>query len=687
MKDSVSGIFQASMRGGGYVVPDTAGTPDIRIAPTSAGTALHGDHVQVSIMRTKPGQTPKGQIVRILRHANHHILGRLSRAGRYCVVHPKNQKIGRRVEIHRQFSQEEVPDGSWVIVEIRQWASGPEDPLIGKLVDVLGTDADRGLPILLLIREGGVTPGFSPEIEAEAEALRDRPITHKDLHGRRDLRHQRVFTVDPATAKDFDDAVSLVQAGEEGWRIGVHIADVAHYVLPGSKLDEEAYERATSIYPVDRVIPMLPEALSNQLCSLRQAEDRLTMSVDFTVSTAGEVSQTELYASVIHSVRRFAYEEVQGIFDQADEALGLPPSTPRTPHPRPKIPEPLHDDLMEIRKAARALAAARQRRGSLDLDLPEPEILFDSEGRVSDLRRAERFESNRLIEELMIAANEAVARELERRGLPTLFRVHADPDEAKLHKIAPALIRLGIPVPIKGGISRAQLQQALHAAREHPAGAVVQRWVLRSMMRAKYQPENIGHFGLASASYLHFTSPIRRYPDIIAHRSVKALLAGAGPDDPEMARAQANLPLWGQHTSQREERSQRIEWNAEAILGLEFMRRYLGDLFEGFISGVSPMGFYVELKDYPVEGLVRISQLDDDFYDLDDEYSIWRGRSSGRTFALGDPVTVLIERIDVLAGQMDLLMVRKSSPEARKRSITSASRRPRGQGGFRRGRR
>jgi ribonuclease R len=303
------------------------------------------------------------------------------------------------------------------------------------------------------------------------------------------------------------------------------------------------------------------------------------------------------------------------------------------------------------------------------LDLPETEILFDSEGRVSDLRRAERFEAHRLIEELMIAANEAVARELERRQLPALFRVHDQPDEAKLRAIAPALARLGIPLPIKGGISRAQLQQALQSAREHPAGAIVQRWVLRSMMRAKYQPENIGHFGLASACYLHFTSPIRRYPDLVVHRVVKALLRGAPADDPEFVQLKESLPFWGRHTSQREERAQKIEWNAQEILGLEFMRRYLGDIFEGFISGVSPMGFFVELQEYPVEGLVRISQLEDDYYDLDQDYSIWRGRSSGRTFALGDPLTVLIERIDVLAGQMDLTMIRKKSPAGKPRKF------------------
>ena len=656
--ETINGVYQASLRRGGYVVPDAAGIPDIRIPPMAVGSALHGDHVQVAVTKARAGHDPKGQITRVLKHANHKILGRLIHAGRYGVVHPKNQRINRVVEIHRRLDPVEFPEGCWVIAEVKQWSSGPDEPLVGVIAEVLGPDDQPGLPILLLVREGGITPEFPPEVEAEAAALLARAITREALAGRRDLREERIVTIDPARAKDFDDAVGLVRRVHDGWRVGVHIADVAHYVRPESAVDTEAYERATSIYPVDRVIPMLPEALSNQICSLRPDEDRLTMSAEFTISPAGEISDVELYASVIRSARRFAYEEVQGVFEAADEEAGVEIAPRAVPHPRPALAPALLRDLLELRQAARALGGARMRRGALDLDLPETEILFDSERRVTDLRRAERFEAHRLIEEFMIAANEAVARELERRGLPALYRIHAEPAEEKLRIIAPVLARLGIPVPTRGGISRTQLQTALTAARKHPAGTVVQRWVLRAMKRALYQPENIGHYGLASTSYVHFTSPIRRYPDLLIHRVVKALLEGTNPENGAMTALAEALPLWGRHTSQREERAQRIEWDAQKLLGLDFMRRYLGDIFAAFISGVSPMGFYVELVDYPVEGLVRIGQMDDDFYDLDEETSIWRGRASGRTFALGDPLSVMIERIDVLAGQMDLVLVR-----------------------------
>ncbi|MEN6625462.1 MAG: ribonuclease R [Candidatus Sumerlaeia bacterium] len=671
--DTVTGILQASMRRGAYLVPETAGWPDIRIPPTAMGAALHGDRVEVEVFKARPGRQPSGSITKILHHANKQILGRLVRAGKYCLVYPKNQRIRRIVQIPRRFDPDEVPEEAWVIVEVKHWTEQPDEPLVGKLVEVLGTDDEKGLPILLLIREGGVAIEFSENAEKEAAELDQAGSPHMEK-GRRDLRHERVCTIDPATAKDFDDAISLHGVDEKGWRIGVHIADVAHYVRPGMAIDDEAYERATSIYPVDRVIPMLPEALSNRLCSLRPNEDKLTMTAFFTVDRHGQVCQTELCNSAIRSRRRFAYEEVQGLFDAADSETGIKVEVER---PRPAIDPDLLSDLLHIREAARALNRARLKRGALDLDLPETEILFDAEGRVSDLRRREHFEAHRLIEELMIAANEAVARELEKKGYPTLFRVHDEPDEHKLRMVTPVLGRLGIPLPARGGISREELQRALEKAHQHPAGTIIQRWLLRTMMRAKYQPENIGHFGLASASYLHFTSPIRRYPDLIVHRVVKDMLAREPSDSEKMIDLASKMPLWGRHASQREERSQRIEWDAVELLGLDFMRRYLGDIFDGFISGTMGAGFFVELTEWPVEGFIPIRQLDDDYYEFEEDMQLWRGRRSGRVYAIGDPVTVLVEKINVLAGQMDLVLLkRKQAPgKGKKKAGRGKSRR------------
>lgn len=653
-----SGVFQANRSGGGFVVPETPGLPDVFVAEEAAGGALHGDFVRVGILRLRPGRAPQGEIERILRHAHHQIVGQIHRSRRISIVRPKSPKITRLVEVHRQFPSEEVPDGAWVIVEITSWPRGPGEPLAGRLKEVLGVEGDRRLPILLLIREGGVRPEFPAEVEREAEAISRRRIGPRDLERRRDLRSGRVATIDPATAKDFDDAISLEPQSAPGWRVGVHIADVAHYVPPGSAIDKEAFDRATSIYPVDRVIPMLPEALSNDLCSLRPDEDRLTVSVFFTVSSAGEVDGVEIVESVIRSARRFNYQEIQGLFDETD---GLPTS----PHPRPSIPTGLKADVLELRQAARALLRARMARGALDLDLPEVEIDFDEEGLVAGVHRKDRLESHRLIEDLMIAANEAVARELTRRGLPLLYRVHEEPTPDRLTTLAPALARFGIALARRGTMSQRELQAAIAQAQRHPAREILQRWVLRSLARAHYQPANVGHFGLASDCYVHFTSPIRRYPDLLVHRAVKAALQGTTGRRSYESDVDGHLESWGRHVSSREERAQRMEWDAQKILTLEFMRRHLGDLFDGYISGVAAKGFFVELIDVPAEGFVPIRSLGDDFYDLDEGSLAWYGRSSGQSFAVGDRLRVQVERIDVLAGEMDLRVLRREARTAR----------------------
>jgi ribonuclease R len=581
--------------------------PDIFVAANDTGSALHGDQVRVRLLRFVVGRAPVGEVERVLRHANKFIVGQINRSRRISVVRPKNPKIGRTIEIHRQFPQDEVPDGAWVIAEITSWPRSPDEALTGKLSEVLGVEGDRRLPILLLIREKGVVPEFPEAVEAEAKAGAVGGISEAEITRRRDFRSDRVVTIDPKTAKDFDDAVSLLEVLPRGWRMAVHIADVSHYVTAGTKLDNEAFDRSTSIYPVDRVIPMLPEVLSNGACSLNPGEDKLVVSAVFTVHANGQVSDVELYNGVIRSARRFYYQEVQGLFDRAD---GVEPMR----HPVPKIPEAILEDLLELRSAAAVLRREREKRGSLDLDLAEPEFHFDKEGEIEDLGFRERLEAHRLIEDFMIAANEAVARELTRAKLPILYRVHEEPDEEKLLKLRPAFERIGIHLPA-GKIGQRELQDAIHRAAREKAGRVLQRWVLRTLPRAVYQGTNVGHFGLGSTCYTHFTSPIRRYPDLIVHRAIKALL-GPKPGREAYAKdASERLQEWGSHTSSREERAQRIEWDAQEIVALEFMRRHLGGVFDGFISGVVGKGFFVELEMYPAEGLVPIRSLDDDFYD------------------------------------------------------------------------
>lgn len=661
-----TGIFQSGGRRGGFVVLEGPERPDVFVPADDAGSALHGDQVRIRVLRFPEGRQPVGEVERVLKHANKLIVGQINRSRRISVVRPKNSKIGRMVEIHRQFPQDEVPDGAWVIAEITTWPRHPDEPLTGKLSEVLGVEGDRRLPILLLIREKGVVPEFPEACEADAKSAAGAGIAPGEIARRRDFRSERIVTIDPKTAKDFDDAINLFEIVPDGWRMGVHIADVSHYVHPGTALDNEAFDRATSIYPVDRVIPMLPEILSNGACSLNPGEDKLVMSALFTVHGDGSVTGVELCAGVMRSMRRFAYEEVQGLFDRADGA-----ENPK--RPAPQVPDAIVADLLELRKAALALRRQRERRGALDLDLPEAEFVFGKDGGIEDLGFRERLEAHRLIEEFMIAANEAVARELTKAQMPLLYRVHEEPDEDKLLKLRPAFERIGIRLP-GGKIDQSHLQEAINLAARAPAGRVLQRWVLRALPRAIYHGRNIGHFGLASTCYVHFTSPIRRYPDLVVHRAVKAFLAGEPERDAWREAAEHRLREWGVHTSSREERAQKIEWDAQEIVGMEFMKRHLGEVFDGFVSGTVTKGFFVELALYPVEGLVPIRSLDDDYYDLDEHAVAWVGRRSGRSFAVGDPVKVLIERVDPLAGEMDLYLVRKSGKGHAGRPATSRAR-------------
>lgn len=669
--ETYTGVYQAGHRRGGFVILETGGFDDVFVPFEHGATALHGDQVRVCVLRDRSRGAVEGEINRVLRHANRRVLGQIERLRKISVVRPRNEKLRRVVEIHRQFPPDEVPDGSWVIVEISQWSSSPEEPLIGKLVEVIGGEAEKRMPILLLIREAGVVPDFPAEVEREAEKIGRRTISDKEIARRRDLRSERVFTIDPATAKDFDDAIHLVEATEDGWRLAVHIADPTFYVRPGSKIDEEAYDRATSVYPGDRVIPMLPEALSNNLCSLNPGEPKLALTATFTIGRDGRVRDEELCESVIHSVRRFHYEQIQGLIDEADGVAeqGDDSSDAKAKaHPRPRIPVALLEDIMHIRAAARALRDKRRRRGALDLDLPEPHFEFDDAGVVVGVRRRDRLEAHKLIEDLMIAANEAVGRMLTEAKLPTLYRVHEPPNEDKILSLAPALARFGINLkPDKNGhLNQRQLQAAITKARSHPAGAIVQRWVLRAMKRASYSPTNVGHYGLASECYVHFTSPIRRYPDAIVHRAIRALLGGEAQREAWRKGAAASIEQWARHTSERERRAQKIEWDAEAILTLEYMQRnHMGDVMSGFISGMNRKGFYVELTKIPAEGFVPIRNIEDDYYEYDDKRALWQGNRTGRTFAVADKVSVQIESIDVMAGRMDLNLAQSRSGSAR----------------------
>ena len=659
LNDIVVGRYQAARKRGGYLVPDDPAIADIRIPERGSGSVLDGDQATVRIYRCKPGRVARGEIVTVMRRAHRRIAGRIERNGKSFFLIPGNPKLDLVVQLAlKNFRADEVGLGVWGVAEIRKWpATDRIFSLKGDLVEILGQEDEQGFPILLRLNKDGMGTHFNSKVQAEAQALGQSTIGATDIEIRRDLRGERIFTIDPVRAKDFDDAVQLIDSSGDGWMVGVHIADVAHYIQPGSAIDVEAHERATSVYPVDRVIPMLPESLSNNLCSLRPGEDKLTMSVSFRVRPDGSLDKIYLFESVIHSVRRFSYEDVQALLDGRGGKMGAQQAKSAGQTGRHHIPKALEDDLMELHEAAGALRGRRFGRGALQLDLPEPEFIFDESGNVTDLVRRKSNESRQLIEEFMIAANEAVSRQLEKSGYPALFRVHDKPEDSAFKPLLPALERMGIRIPPGRLDIRECFQQILNQALAKPARNVIQRWLLRVMMRAEYRHVNIGHFGLASDSYVHFTSPIRRYPDLVNHRIVRAYIRGVRPGDMELGESTGDIGMTSRHASRMEERAQMIEWDAQAIYSMQFMKLHLGSVFKGFVSGVARVGLFVELLDYPVEGLIRVAMLDDDYYELDEVRLLLRGRNRGKCFGVGDPLKVMVEKVNIHDGLMSLILI------------------------------
>ena len=643
-RKQLEGVLQVTRRGDGWVVVHGGEHEDISVPRRAIGPALHGDWVEVAVTGRFHNQV-EGRIVRVVKHAHKTLVGQFLHTSEGALVVPKDPRIARRVRILRRHPRSQVPEGAWVIVKITHWSESQDDPLIGQLAEVLGADDEKGIDILVLLRGRGAATEFSPEVQSEAAAL-SGAISQEEIARRLDLRAQSIFTIDPETAKDFDDALSIELLGGGAVRLGVHIADVCHYVRPGTLIDAEAFDRATSIYPVDRVVPMLPNVLSDNLCSLRPREDRLTLSAFIEIGPDGKAGKTEIRESIIRSAFRLTYEEVQALFDEQ-------------PFPRAAEFAPIRAELLALRDLTRRLTRQRMERGALDLDLPETDVIFGSDGEVADVRRHPRFESHRLVEECMLLANEAVANLLARRT----------PSRSLSHPRRAGAKQPRTPAPNPAPLRRAAAQVERSSARTCSASStasvaakaptIIMRMILRSLKKARYSERNAGHYGLASPCYCHFTSPIRRYPDLLVHRVVKEYLSPKGLS-PALRQSLAEaLPAMAAHTSEREERAAGIEREAVQIKSLEFIKPYIGEVIDGTVSGITDFGFFVQLDPWPIDGLVHVRTLEDDRYDFDEETFTLRGRRGGRIFHLADRVRVVIERVDPPAGQMDLRLMQK----------------------------
>ncbi|MPY66813.1 ribonuclease R [Deinococcus sp. SDU3-2] len=678
----VRGRFQASAAGFGFVVPDSnmgkGGGEDFYVAPEHTMEAWNGDIVLVRMegrgdggrdggsrgpRRGQRGDgSPRASVVRIVQRAYKQLVGTLEFSKGHPILKPDDHRARHRILLLPQ-GIDELHSGARVVAELF-WPEGTgEDEVFGQVTRVLGEQDDPETETEAVIVKYGLRGDFPEDVLEQANAIPTQ-IPEEALVGRLDLREFNIFTVDGRDAKDFDDAIHIQPTPEGTFVVGVHIADVSHYVTEGSPLDKEAYARATSVYLPGRVLPMLPEHLSNGVCSLVPYEDRLTMTALVELSAEGDILKVQLAPSVINSKARLTYDEVQA-YSEATATL-------------PDHARHLEGDLHLLLKITTKLRQKRLREGSLDFKLREVKVDVGPDGRMELIPIREET-ARGMIEDLMLLANKVVAHELLQREIPALFRIHEEPTLQKFQEVTAAIARLGISFP--GGEPTPQAYQAvLKGVRGTPRESVVNTLLLRSMQQAKYAGENLGHFGLAFDEYLHFTSPIRRYPDLLVHRVLKGMLSGElRASSRAVNDLRAKLPGMGEHTSERERAAAEAERDLTKYYQAKWAQEHLGETFPGNVSGVVSSGLFVAL-DNGVEGKLHISNLDDDYYIYIEDAQMLRGRSNGRNFRLGDSVTVTISQVNPLARQIDFTQETDMEgnpirPRARRREDREAEKR------------
>ncbi len=636
----VIGRVHAHPDGFGFLIPDDKSVEDLYLNRREMRRVMHGDRVMVRADRKKQGGV-EAHVVQILEHAQKRLIGTYDEFDGRGYLIPMDPRIATAIPLRQTKAKPEK--GKVVAAEISRYGtamSGPE----GELVQVMGNPDDPEVQAQSIVFRYGLATSF-PEPVRRQIASASFSISPGEIAARTDLRNLPIVTIDGELARDFDDAV-CVRKTNGRYELFVCIADVAFYVRPGTAIDQEAFSRATSVYFPDRAIPMLPEVLSNGICSLNPNEDRLTKTVAMEINSKGEVVHSRFFNSVIRSQERMTYTAVRRILVDKDSACL-------------ERYRNLGDQFKLMEELALLIYENRRARGNLDFDLPEAEIILDIQGMPENIVRAERNIAHRIIEEFMIAANEAVARHLKAQDLPLLYRVHEGPDAEALEAIAPFLLSLGYRLPMKREpITPPEIQRLLEACRGKPEEKVINHVLLRAMKQAHYQPENIGHFGLASICYTHFTSPIRRYPDLMVHRMLDRALQGDKLKPSERDELEKYLQEAGKHTSQRERNAMDAEREMVDLKKAQFMMDKLGEEFAGVITSLANFGFFVELDAYFVEGLVRVSTLtDDDYHYYEKEYVI-KGSRHGRKFRLGDAVRVKVVRINAFRSEIDFGLVR-----------------------------
>lgn len=633
----LTGIYQAHARGFGFVSIEGS-DDDVFIPEEESGGALQGDEVEIQITRgagPKTGQRQEGKVIKILKRGMSRIVGYYQKNKSFGFVLPDNQKFLQDVFVPEEKSKGAVT-GHKVVVKLTSYGGDGKKPE-GEVVEILGHVNDPGTDVLSIAMSYELPIEFPEKVMNQAERVA-KPVSEADRFGRRDLRDVRMVTIDGEDAKDLDDAVSL-EVRDGSFYLGVHIADVTNYVQENSALDREAKKRGTSVYLADRVIPMLPHTLSNGICSLNAGEDRLALSCLMKIDENGTIVDHEICESVIRVDRRMTYTAVKQILEDEDEE-------------QCRKYEEFIPMFREMARLSSILREKRHRRGAVDFDFPETKVILDEQGRPVELKAYERNTATKLIEDFMLAANETVAEDFFWREIPFVYRIHEAPDEEKIRKLAIFLHNFGYTMHIGNHeVHPKEIQKLLAKVEGKPEEPMIARLALRSMKQAKYTPENEGHFGLAASCYTHFTSPIRRYPDLQIHRIIKETLRGR-MDEERIRHYQSILEEVTKHASETERRAEEAERETVKLKKVQYMKNFIGEEYEGVISGITKWGMYVELPN-TIEGLVHVVNMTDDHYEyIEDRYEM-QGINTGKTYRLGQKVCVRVMAANELQRTID----------------------------------
>lgn len=640
----LAGTYQAHARGFGFVTVEGQ-ADDIFISEDDANGAFHMDQVEVVITKAPEGKRREGKIVRILSHGTVKLVGYFQKNKNFGFVIPDNDRFVKDIFVPLERSKGAVT-GHKVVVELTSYGKDGKKPE-GKVVEIIGHVNDPGTDIMSIVKGYDLPVEFPEKVLNQAERVA-KDVTSADMAGRMDIRSWRMVTIDGEDAKDLDDAISITKEGEN-YQLGVHIADVTNYVQERSALDREAYERGTSVYLVDRVIPMLPHALSNGICSLNAGEDRLALSCIMTVNPKGEVIDHKIAETVVHIDQRMSYTSVKKILEDRD------------PEEMEAYKEfvPMFELMAEL---AKILREKRHRRGSIDFDFPESKIMLNADGTPTEIRPYDRNTATKIIEDFMLLANETVAEDYFWQEIPFVYRTHDVPDEEKIQKLCTFINNFGHSMHVANKEVRPkEIQKLLAKVDGTPEGDFISRLALRSMKQAKYTPENTGHFGLAAQYYCHFTSPIRRYPDLQIHRIIKETLRGRMNEN-RMEHYESILPEVTKHASQMERRAEEAERETIRLKKAEYMEQHIGEVFAGVISSITKWGMYVELEN-TVEGLIHVTNMHGDHYDYYEDRFEMIGEHTRRSYKLGQKVYVRVLDTDRLQRTIDFELVNKGDEE------------------------